>query len=107
MFGPILLIVLAIVACESMAMTCVKKYNSTKEINYMLFAILSYSVLCFLLNMTYNNTGIAKVNILWSGISVAASTLLGVMIFKEKLHTHDFIAIGLIASGIFILKTTE
>jgi multidrug transporter EmrE-like cation transporter len=36
-----------------------------------------------------------------------ATTVVGILLFKEVLHAHDFLAIALIASGVMILKVTE
>jgi multidrug transporter EmrE-like cation transporter len=36
-----------------------------------------------------------------------ATTVVGILLFKETLHLHDYAAIALIASGVMILKTTE
>jgi multidrug transporter EmrE-like cation transporter len=57
--------------------------------------------------MTMNATGMAMTNALWSGLSVVATTVTGILLFKETLHLHDFAAIALIGSGVMILKTTE
>ncbi len=46
-------------------------------------------------------------NALWSGMSVAATTTVGVLLFKEVIHLHDFLAIALIISGVMILKMTD
>ena len=107
MLTPMLITVLAIVLCESIAMSCIKKYNVTNSSNYMIYAVSAYAAVCFFLNKSLNYNGIAKVNVIWSGLSVLASTLLGVMFFKEKLHGHNYLAIFLITSGVMILKTTE
>ena len=46
-------------------------------------------------------------NALWSGLSVLATTIVGVMMFKEVLHIHDYIAIAMIGGGVMILKVTD
>jgi multidrug transporter EmrE-like cation transporter len=38
---------------------------------------------------------------------VVATTLVGILLFKETLHLHDYGAIALIASGVMILKGTD
>jgi multidrug transporter EmrE-like cation transporter len=38
---------------------------------------------------------------------VVATTLVGILLFKESLHLHDFFAIALIAAGVMILKVTD
>jgi multidrug transporter EmrE-like cation transporter len=54
-----------------------------------------------------NNTGMAMTNALWSGMSVMATTTVGIMLFKESIHFHDLLAIALIVSGVMILKVTD
>jgi multidrug transporter EmrE-like cation transporter len=49
----------------------------------------------------------AMTNALWSGLSVVATTIVGVMLFKEVLHIHDYIAIAMIGGGVMILKVTD
>jgi multidrug transporter EmrE-like cation transporter len=60
-----------------------------------------------LLVQTFKLTGLAFTNALWSGLSVMATTTVGVLFFKEKLHFHDCIAIAMIGSGVMILKVTD
>ena len=56
---------------------------------------------------TFKLTGLAFTNALWSGLSVMATTTVGVLYFKEALHVHDFLAIGMIGAGVMILKFTD
>jgi multidrug transporter EmrE-like cation transporter len=49
----------------------------------------------------------AFTNALWSGLSVMATTTVGVLYFKERLHIHDYLAIAMIGGGVLILKFTE
>jgi multidrug transporter EmrE-like cation transporter len=49
----------------------------------------------------------AMTNALWSGLSVAATTATGILLFKEVLHLHDFLAIAMIVGGVMILKVTD
>lgn len=60
-----------------------------------------------MLVQTFKLTGLAMTNALWSGISVMATTTVGVLFFKEKLHLHDFLAIAMIGGGVMILKITN
>ena len=46
-------------------------------------------------------------NALWSGLSVMATTIVGVLMFKERLHVHDYIAVAMIGGGVMILKFTS
>lgn len=104
-YGWIVLYVLIIVSFETFAMTCFK--NSLKDWRWFLLGVLFYVGVGALLVQTFKLTGLAFTNALWSGLSVMATTTVGVLYFKEKLHFHDFIAIAMIGSGVMILKVTE
>lgn len=97
--------VLLIVMMETMAMTCFKK--STDHTAWFAVGILFYAAVGYLLRITFSMKGLAITNALWSAISVVATTTVGVVLFKETLHMHDFIAIALIALGVIILKVTD
>jgi len=97
--------VLLIVLLETLAMSCFKR--SIDNSAFFAVGVLFYAVVGYLLRFTMNNTGMAMTNALWSGLSVMATTTVGILLFKETMHFHDFIAIALIVSGVMILKVTE
>jgi small multidrug resistance pump len=97
--------VLLIVMLETMAMSCFKR--SVDSNAWFAVGVLFYAVVGFLLRSTFNSTGMAMTNALWSGLSVVATTVVGTLLFKEMLHLHDFLAIALIAGGVLILKVTD
>ena len=101
----IILYVLVIVGLETCAMTCFK--NSLKDWRWFLLGILLYVGVGLILVQTFKLTGLAFTNALWSGLSVMATTTVGVLYFKEALHLHDFIAIAMIGGGVMILKFTD
>ena len=97
--------VLLIVLLETMAMSCFKR--SVDSNAWFAVGVLFYAIVGFLLRSTFNSTGMAMTNALWSGLSVVATTVVGTLLFKEMLHLHDFLAIALIAGGVLILKVTD
>ena len=97
--------VLLIVVLETTAISCFKR--SLDSTPFFAIGVLLYAAVGYLLCLTFHTTGMAMTNALWSALSVAATTIVGVMLFKEVLHAHDFIAIALIVSGVMILKVTE
>lgn len=104
-FFWIVLYVLVIVIFETTAMTCFKK--SIQDWRYFVLGVLFYTGVGGLLVQTFKLTGMAMTNALWSGLSVMATTTVGVLYFKEKLHIHDFLAIAMIGGGVMILKVTD
>lgn len=101
----IVLYILIIVAFETSAMSCFKK--SIDDWRYFVLGVLFYVGVGGMLVKTFKLTGLAMTNALWSGLSVMATTTVGVLYFKERLHFHDFIAIAMIGGGVMILKVTE
>jgi small multidrug resistance pump len=97
--------VLLIVMLETTAMTCFKK--SLDDSRFFLAGILFYSGVGYMLCRTYHHTGLAMTNAMWSGLSVLATTIVGVLLFKETLHIHDYAAIAMIASGVMVLNITK
>ena len=86
-------------------MTCFK--NSLNDWRWFLLGVLLYVGVGLVLVQTFKLTGLAFTNALWSGLSVMATTTVGVIYFKEVLHFHDFIAIAMIGGGVMILKFTN
>ena len=101
----IIFYVLVIVGLETCAMSCFK--NSLKDWRFFFFGVLLYAGVGLVLVQTFKLTGLAFTNALWSGLSVMATTTVGVLYFKEVLHLHDYIAIAMIGGGVLILKFTD
>jgi multidrug transporter EmrE-like cation transporter len=97
--------VLLIVLLETLAMSCFKR--SIDNSAFFAVGVLFYAAVGYLLRLTMNNTGMAMTNALWSGMSVMATTTVGILLFKESIHFHDLLAIALIVSGVMILKVTD
>ena len=104
-YAWIVIYVLIIVCFETTAMSCFKK--SLEDWRYFVLGVLFYVGVGALLVQTFKLTGLAFTNALWSGLSVMATTTVGVLYFKERLHVHDFIAIAMIGGGVMILKVTD
>lgn len=104
----ILFYITLIVIFESVAQSCLKTYSNTNNYSYFFVGIVSYSIVSWLLCQSYNHKGgLGIVNLIWSAVSIIASTIIGIIMFKEKFHTHDILATLLITSGILILRFTQ
>jgi multidrug transporter EmrE-like cation transporter len=104
-YALIIIYILMIVGLETCAMSCFK--TSLTDWRFFLLGLLLYSGVGILLVQTFKLTGLAFTNALWSGLSVMATTTVGVLYFKEKLHLHDYIAVAMIGAGVLILKFTD
>jgi len=101
----VVLYILIIVGMETCAMSCFK--HSIGDWRWFLLGILLYIGVGALLVQTFKLTGLAFTNALWSGLSIMATTTVGVLYFKEILHIHDYFAIAMIGAGVMILKFTD
>jgi multidrug transporter EmrE-like cation transporter len=104
-YSWLIIYVLIIVGLETCAMSCFK--SSITDWRYFILGVLFYVGVGGMLVQTLKLTGLAMTNALWSGLSVMATTTVGVFYFKEVLHFHDFIAIAMIGGGVMILKFTD
>ena len=104
-YALIILYILMIVVMETCAMSCFK--TSLNDWRFFLLGLLFYAGVGILLVQTFKLTGLAFTNALWSGLSVMATTTVGVLYFKERLHLHDYIAVAMIGCGVLILKFTD
>jgi multidrug transporter EmrE-like cation transporter len=97
--------VLLIVMLETMAMSCFKRSIDSNA--FFAVGLLFYAAVGYLLRYTFNSSGMAMTNALWSGLSVLATTIVGILLFKEFLHVHDYFAIAMVVTGVMILKVTD
>lgn len=97
--------VLLIVMLETLAMSCFKR--SIDNNAFFALGVLFYAAVGYLLRTTMNGNGMAMTNAIWSGFSVMATTVVGILLFKETIHIHDLGAIALIVGGVMILKVTD
>jgi multidrug transporter EmrE-like cation transporter len=104
-YAWVVLYITVIVGLETCAMSCFK--NSLIDWRFFLLGLLLYTGVGILLVQTFKLTGLAFTNALWSGLSIMATTTVGVLYFKERLHLHDYIAIAMIGGGVLILKFTD
>lgn len=86
-------------------MSCFKR--SIDNNAFFALGVLFYAAVGYLLRSTMNGSGMAMTNALWSGLSVMATTIVGIMLFKETIHLHDLGAIAMIVTGVMILKVTD
>lgn len=77
-----------IVILEVIALYSVKKYSFTKEWYYLLTAIVCYGLIPIFLYLIIAQTkNVSTVNIIWNILSIIYGLLIGILIFREKIHS--------------------
>jgi len=102
---------ITIIAAESVALYCVKKYSIDDNLHrYILLGIILYAYIPFALyKITKNGQGIAITNIIWNIASTIYGLLIGILLFDESISWEQKIGILLGFAGVFfmILKSKE
>lgn len=102
MFNYILLaIILSIAFFELIAQSSIKYFHKTKKTHYIYYfmAIICYSIIAYLLTLSYEHKGMGITNLLWSGITIVVILIAGIVLYDEKLTNYDIIGLCLILSG--------
>lgn len=106
-FLVLIVIILLIVVFETSAIACTKQYHLSGDVAFIIVAVTCYTVVCFLLSESFKYKSMGITNVIWSGLSVFAVAMAGVLLFREEFHLHDLIAAALITSGIVIFEYTN
>jgi small multidrug resistance pump len=70
-----------------------------------LIALAGYAVAFFFLAQVLRTMPVGIAYAVWAGVGVAAVTLLGMVLFGQKLDAAALVGIGLIVAGVIVLNT--
>ena len=97
---PLYGLVLLISLLETGAQYFIKKFNKCQSISYYLLGVCLYAAIAFLLSKTYNFTSMGVTQALWSGTSIIAISITGVLFFDETITICEAFGIMLILAGV-------
>lgn len=97
------LLIFTIVFFESIAQYHIKKSKLKSNYLYLLIAIFSYSVVCFLLDKCYDFDGMGITNFAWSILSIITMILVGALAFNERITKYDVIGMILSVIGLYLI----
>ncbi len=103
MSKPYFLLAFAILF-EVFATTCMKFSNGFTKTLPSALSILGYGVSFYCLSQTLNAipTGIAYA--VWSGVGIVLISVLGIVLFKQRLDAPALIGIALILAGVLVIN---
>jgi drug/metabolite transporter (DMT)-like permease len=96
----IAIVVLIIALTESIAQNNLKNRN-------LLTGMFVYMGVGYVLHYSYHYYALSKVNIMWSSISIILATLLGYMLYNEKLTKDSFIAMGFALLAVYFSNRSD
>jgi multidrug transporter EmrE-like cation transporter len=107
MFGPtatLLMIILSISISECLGQSCLKTlFDDPKQYHLYFAAVLFYSIVCYLLVLSYTYKGMGLVNVLWSGLSILIILSTGALFFNETISRLDIIGVFFVILGMICI----
>ena len=89
---------------EVIATSALKSTEGFSKLWPSLFVLVGYSASFYFLSMTLDTIPIGVVYAMWSGVGVAAITLVSIFVFDQKIDNVGLFGIALIVSGVVILR---
>jgi small multidrug resistance pump len=100
---PWLYLVLAITG-EIVGTTALKASDGFTRLMPSLLAITGYAIGFYFLAIVLRTIPLGITYAIWSGVGVAAVTLIGWMLYGQKLDWASLVGIGLIVAGVLVLN---
>ena len=94
-----LFLVLTILS-ESAAVICMKLSMGFQNKMYTVFAVITYALSFVFLTLSLKSLPAGVANAIWAGASALLVTVLGILIFKERLTAVQIVSMLLIAIGL-------
>lgn len=102
--APWLFLALAIVG-EIVGTAALKASDGFARLGYGLVAVAGYGVALFFLSLALRAIPVGVAYAIWSGVGVAAITLIGWVAFGQRLDAAALFGIALIIAGVVVLNT--
>ena len=87
--------------------TLLKLSNGFTRILPVLGVIVGYGLAFYLLAITLRYLPLGAVYATWSGLGTVLTTVVGVLIFKEKISKEGYIGIALLTVGLLMMNLAE
>lgn len=88
---------------EIVAITSIKTYQETNDLNFFLLAILFYITVCIILYYALLLRQVAIVTSLWNGLETIIIIAIGYYLFNEKLVWYEILGIIFIIVGMLLV----
>ena len=100
----LLVIIILISLSECLGQTCLKTlFNEPTKYHLYFAAVLFYSIVCYLLVLSYTYKGMGLVNVLWSGLSILIILSTGALFFNETITKLDMAGVVFIILGMMCI----
>jgi small multidrug resistance pump len=100
---PYLYLAIAILA-EVIGTSALKASDGFRRPRPSAVVVLGYGVAFYFLSLALQSLSVGVAYAIWSGAGVALITLVGWLVFKQRLDRPALLGIGLIVTGVLVLK---
>ena len=89
---------------EVMATASLKSTEGFTKIGPSVLVLIGYSAAFYFLSLTLEDIPIGVAYAVWSGVGVAAITIVSVVYMDQKIDVAGVLGIGLIVAGVIVLR---
>lgn len=98
------LILLIAILSEVAATTSLKLSESFTKIGPSILVVLGYGISFYCLSLTLKSIPVGVVYAIWSGMGISLITIVGWLLFGERLNLPTILGIGLIFAGVLVIN---
>jgi small multidrug resistance pump len=100
---PYVFLAIAIVA-EVIGTSALKASESFSKLMPSVLSVAAYGIAFYCLSMTLKTIPVGVAYAIWSGVGIALITLVGWVMFGQKLDAAAIIGMGLIVTGVVVMQ---
>lgn len=89
---------------EIIATTALKKADGFNVLGPSIVTISGYAIAFYFLSLSLKHIPVGVAYAVWSGVGIVAISLIGLILFKQRLDTAGMIGVGFIVAGVLILN---
>lgn len=89
---------------EIIATTALKKAEGFSQLAPSLVTVVGYVIAFFFLSLSLRSIPVGVAYAIWSGVGIVAISIIGFILFKQRLDMAALIGIGFIIVGVLILN---
>ncbi|MEL6679086.1 MAG: multidrug efflux SMR transporter [Pseudomonadota bacterium] len=93
------------IAGEIVGTSALKASEGFAKLGFGALAMLGYGVAFYFLALVLKTIPVGVAYAIWSGAGVAAITVIGAVVFGQKIDLYGLLGIGLIVAGVVVLNT--
>ena len=92
------------IICEIIATTALKASEQFTKLWPSVLVVVGYSLAFYFLSITLNKLSLGIAYAIWSGVGIVLVSIMGLVIYKQKLDTAALIGISLIVIGVVVIN---